>query len=535
MSETPTGTLGELPDLAAEKHGDTAFLCDLPWTAYGRPVLDVTGFVQAVHDYADRFWAAGIRAGDQVIVVQRNHVEVQALACGLNRIGALPVLLSVGIEPAEILECASRLELPYLAVDAAGAARLAGQAVALGGITKRILFLTPAGADSSGADSSVADSSATAPSWAVSTGDRSAHQSHPRGEEDWAVVTHTSGTTSVPKLAAHSTRSLYGVVQAQIAASHKFGQVALSAKHLSFVHARTCSIVLAFLEVAMPILAISDPRPDPVRELMLQHKPDSIETHPNVFIQWEPVAAHPSRPFGSVTRFLSTFDAIHPRTVKALLAGSDQPGANYIQAYGQTETGGVTARLVTRAEAAAYRPRNVGFPIEGSSVRVVDDAGRPVAPGQPGIIESKTPGRFRGYIGTETPVDDAWWQMGDIGRLTADGSLELLDRITDHAEGTDSFLEIEDQLLDQLPELLELVLLKAVGDLDVVAVACAREGESFDHARFREAVAGTSLREVPVFPMAFEELPLTGSYKVRRAVLRERLVAGDAKPLRGDS
>lgn len=520
MSETPTGTLGQLPDAAAERHGATAFLCDLPWTAYGKPVQDVTGFVQAVHDYADRFWAAGIRAGDQVIVVQRNHIEVQALACGLNRIGALPVLLSVGIEPAEIVEMAARLDRPYLAVDAAGAARLAPHVPALTGIARRILFLTPAAGSADDAE----------PAWAAPTGDRSAHAAAPQGEDDWAVITHTSGTTSVPKLAAHSTLSLHGAVRSQIAALRSFGDVSLSAKHLSFVHVRTCSIVLAFLEVAMPILAISDADPGQVRQLMLDHRPDSVETHPNVFIQWEPVAAHPSRPFGSVTRFVSTFDAIHPRTVKALLAGSDQPGANYIQGYGQTETNGVTARMVGRAEAAVYRPRNVGFPIGGSAVRVVDANGEPVPAGQPGTIETKSPGRFRGYLGHPAPAPEDWWPMGDIGRITADGSLELLDRVIDHADGTDSFLEVEDVLLERLPELIELVLLKSVGEHDVVAVACTREGEAFDPERFRAAVRGTSLGSVPVYLLDWEQMPLTGSYKVRRTVLRTRLADAGAAP-----
>src|SRR4051812_43070775 len=98
MTDTPTAALGELPELAAQRHGDTPFLCDLPWTAYGREVRDITGFAGAVHDYADRFWAAGVRANDVVAVIQRNHIEVQALAYGLSRIGALPVLLSFGIE-----------------------------------------------------------------------------------------------------------------------------------------------------------------------------------------------------------------------------------------------------------------------------------------------------------------------------------------------------------------------------------------------------------------------------------------------------
>lgn len=524
MSDTPSGTLGDLPDLAAAKHGETAFLSDQPWLGYGAPVLDVAGFAGAVHDYADRFWAAGIRAGNTVVVVQRNHIEVQALACGLNRIGALPVLLSVGIEPDEIVECASRLEQPYLAVDATGAARLADQATALQGLTKRILFLTEGGSP---------EAPAAEPSWAAPTGDREAHRPSPRGEDDWAVITHTSGTTSVPKLAAHSTRSLYGVVRAQIAASRAFGQVGLSAKHLSFVHARTCSIVLGFLEVAMPILAVGDARPEPVRQLMLEHKPDSLETHPNVFIRWESVAAHPSRPFSTITRFVSTFDAIHPRTVKALLAGSDQPGANYIQAYGQTETGGITARLVARAEADTYTPRNVGFPIEGSSVRVVGEDGEPVAAGESGAIESKSIGRFRGYIGADAPVDEQWWPMGDIGRITADGSLELLDRLVDHAEGTDSFLEVEDAVLDRLPELIELVMLKAVNGHDIVAVACPRDGGDLDPGRLLDALRSTSLGAVPAYVMNFDDLPLTGSYKVRRLLLRSRLIASGAAPTVG--
>src|SRR5439155_1559279 len=49
--------------------------------------------------------------------------------------------------------------------------------------------------------------------------ERQTHQPRPRKAEDWAVVTHTSGTTSVPKLAAHSTESLYGMVAAQVALS----------------------------------------------------------------------------------------------------------------------------------------------------------------------------------------------------------------------------------------------------------------------------------------------------------------------------
>ena len=51
--------------------------------------------------------------------------------------------------------------------------------------------------------------------------------------------------------------------------------------------------------------------------------------------------------------------------------------------------------------------------------------------------------------------------------------------------------------------------------------------------RLLEALRATSLGAVPVYIMDFDELPLTGSYKVRRLLLRSRLVASGAAPTAG--
>jgi acyl-coenzyme A synthetase/AMP-(fatty) acid ligase len=179
--------------------------------------------------------------------------------------------------------------------------------------------------------------------------------------------------------------------------------------------------------------------------------------------------------------------------------------------------------MVTRAEVETYRPRNVGYPVDGAQVRVVDESGDVLQTGRLGRIESKSPGHFRGYVGEEPANSASWWPMGDLGRMKPDGSLELLDRIIDHAQDTDSLLEKEDVLLELLPELLELVLVSSVGDAELVAVACPRDGIVLDAERFRAAAAAAGLDKVPLHVWRFEDLPLTGSYKVRRGVLRERL------------
>jgi len=183
----------------------------------------------------------------------------------------------------------------------------------------------------------------------------------------------------------------------------------------------------------------------------------------------------------------------------------------------------VTIRRVTRAEAQTYRPRNVGHPVDGAKVRVVNETGEVLQPGQLGQIQSQSPGRFRGYVGGPPLSPSIWWPMGDLGRMKPDGSLELLDRIVDHDQDTDSLLEKEDILLDLLPELLELVLVTSVGEARLVAVACPRDGTILSRERFRAAAIAAGLGDLPLHIWRFEDLPLTGSYKVRRAVLRGRL------------
>src|SRR6185369_14998052 len=94
----------------------------------------------------------------------------------------------------------------------------------------------------------------------------------------------------------------------------------------------------------------------------------------------------------------------------------------------------------------------------------------------------------------------------------------------------DSLLEKEDQLLDRLPELVELVLVKTVDGAEVFAVACPRDGATPSAERFQDAAEAVGLGRIPVRFWEWEALPITGSYKVRRGVLRQRLAARIATP-----
>jgi acyl-coenzyme A synthetase/AMP-(fatty) acid ligase len=506
----PSAPLGVLPEHAATRFGDSAFLSDIPWATHSGPVTTFAEFATAISALADRLYAAGIRRGDTVAVVQRNHIEVEGTMFALGRLGALPVLLSSAMDVGELLESIAKLERPKVLLDAFGIARLGDSRHALATLATQVLSW-----------------SEQRPDWTLPLQDSTPHVADPRGEDEWFVVTHSSGTTGGPKLAAHSTRSLFGMVAPMIVILRtQYGSGDLNAKHLSFVHARTCAGTLASLETGVPMVSLADPSPANVRRVLTELPVTSLETHPNVFIQWESLASDPARPLANVQRFISTFDAMHPRTVRTLMEASDRPDVHYLQAYGQTESGPVCLRIITRAEMAAYSPRNVGYSGGGIQIRIVDEDDHEVPQGTPGHIQTLSPGRMRGYVGGPAMIPDTdWWPMGDIGRFAADGSLELLDRIVEHVDGQDSLLEKEDQLLDRLPELVELVLVKTEDGSEVFAVACPRDGATPSAERFQDAAEEVGLGRIPVRFWEWEALPITGSYKVRRGVLRQRLAS----------
>tara|TARA_R110002072_G_scaffold242564_1_gene401344 strand:+ start:284 stop:1843 length:1560 start_codon:yes stop_codon:yes gene_type:complete len=113
------------------------------------------------------------------------------------------------------------------------------------------------------------------------------------------------------------------------------------------------------------------------------------------------------------------------------------PGA-LIEIYSMTE-GGVVCLL------AAHEHRDklhtVGRPAPDSELLVLDDEDRPVPPGTPGNLVGIGPAMMAGYKNqpgktregywTHPETGQVWQRMGDIGRLDADGFLELVGRAKD--------------------------------------------------------------------------------------------------------
>lgn len=107
-------------------------------------------------------------------------------------------------------------------------------------------------------------------------------------------------------------------------------------------------------------------------------------------------------------------------------------GVKVVEGYGLTETAPViSVRPV-------YKPifGNVGSAIRGVNVRIVDDSGNILKPGQKGSVQVKGETVMKGYYKkddlTAKVIDkDGWFDTGDIGMLTVNGELVLRGRKKD--------------------------------------------------------------------------------------------------------
>ncbi|TQF04091.1 acyl--CoA ligase [Kitasatospora acidiphila] len=103
---------------------------------------------------------------------------------------------------------------------------------------------------------------------------------------------------------------------------------------------------------------------------------------------------------------------------------ADRIGQPLLDGYGSSEAGNI-------ALAVLPDPVGCGRPLDGLSVRVVDDAGLPVGPGTVGEIVVRTPDYMTGLLGPGgevLPVDHTDYRTDDIGRFDAVGNLTVLGR-----------------------------------------------------------------------------------------------------------
>ncbi|MGW7081800.1 class I adenylate-forming enzyme family protein [Streptomyces sp. NPDC054866] len=503
--------IGLLPEMAAAVNASTPITLDhdldvLPKA--GRR-LTVTQYAEHVDDLAARLWAAGVRPDEHVALYKTANADIWMLAAAAARIGAVLVMLSPALNPETVAALLKRVDQPNLLTDGTKIDLLAE--IPLADLTQRVIT---ANGERPGAVSLAELAGAPRVKPVI------------RPIDEAAVITHTSGTTGIPKLVVHTprTQGLRLVPQWRLLSlMRKKDTVAI---HVPFVHSRMVAATSLALLRESPVLLLRESDPAEVAEQLIKHRPALVEALPNSLMEWEGLADDPRAPFGSVKVFSSTFDAIHPGTMSKLLKASNRRRALFFQIYGQSEVGPAVGRAYFRNFAHKANGRCVGWamPKGAARIRVVSRGGQPPSEKSPGFIEVAWDGLAKTYFAEQDRYDSNrngdWWRTGDVGYRTKLGCLHMLDREIDMIPGVRSSLEVEDVVLSKLDELSELVVVQGPGS-EPIPVICTVDDEPLDRARWRAAVADFPQLADPVqIPQA--ELPRTATLKVQRTELSSR-------------
>ncbi len=484
----------------------------------------VAGLATLVERTSAALWEAGLRPGGRLAIIKDNHFDTVLLAAAAARIGALPAMTSSTIEPDILRRMMDRLEPGVLVLSPAVLAGAEKAGVDLAGPRARVLV--------AGAGAEALDRTVTTVSELL---DADVPAASPAGDDQPMICTHTSGTTGVPKYVVHSATTLLGVLTKLETMKIPFLSIRPTdtvASCISFVHGR--AITWAAAQLARPpgeVVVLAESTPDTVAATLRRHPPTTLEACPNIFQRWEGMARTDPDVFAPCRAFINTFDAIHPRTVRTFLDVSRHRMPVWGQVWGQTEVGPVCMGLYTRGRLKRSRgsrkavTSDVGRSIPlVTGVKVVDAQTRKEVPrGTEGIVLVRTAGRCLTYLGEDDrhreKIWDGWWNSGDIGVQRRGGLLRIIDREVDVIPGV-SGIELESVLLERLPDTTEVIVLGVPGRAPV-PVLSTTDG-SLDPGAWRRATADLPQLDDPVL-IGWDEFPRTGTWKVRRPVLRERL------------
>lgn len=253
------------------------------------------------------------------------------------------------------------------------------------------------------------------------------------GPESLAALQYTGGTTGIAKGAMLSHGNLLANV-AQIeamAGSHIADgeECVLTALPLYHIFAFSVNLLAFFKHGAHNVLV---PNPRPIQNLQraIENYPVSwisgVNTLFNALLNEEWFTLYPPRKLRAAA---AGGTALHAAVAERWEAITGTP---LVEGYGLTESSPV---ISFNPLVGTRKPGSIGIPVPGTEVRLVDDAGAPVAQGEPGELTARGPQVMQGYWqqpeATAEALRDGWLYTGDVAAMDADGYLRIVDRKKD--------------------------------------------------------------------------------------------------------
>ena len=355
----------------------------------------------------------------------------------------------------------------------------------------------------------------------------------PSGPDDAVLQLYTSGTTGHPKGAVLSNRNLFALRKNSADLDLPYTKweddeavlVAMPCAHIGGT-----GLGIMALAAGLPGVILAEFNPEGVFDAVEQHGVTRFFIVPAAL---QMLLMHPRCASVDYSRLKYILYGAAPIPLELLRQCIRMFGAEFIQAYGMTETTGTICMLPPEDHdpEGNERMRSAGKPLPGVEIRIVGADGRDVPTGEVGEVVTRSSNNMLGYWNlpeatAKTMTDDGWIHTGDAGYMDADGYLYIHDRVKDMiiSGGENVYpAEVESAIYGH-PAVQEVAVIgvpDAKWGETVKAVCVPKPGMTIDEADViawaRERIAAFKApRSIDVI----EALPRNASGKILRKDLR---------------
>ncbi len=460
----------------------------------------------------------GVKPGDRVALLLMNSVEYAETFFAIAKLGAVCVPLNWRLTPEE---------LSFILRDAGATTLFFG-----GEFNGPVEDLRNRGGGDDGTKIETwihVGAEGDRPSWALSyeslQGAASNEEPELGGaEDDVLYIMYTSGTTGLPKGAVHThNTSTWGVLTINATADIRVGDrylMALPLFHVGSltpltanVHAGATSVVMRAFDPTRAWQLINDEKISVMLKVpamltsMLQVYEEGKYDHERVRFCWSGAAPVPV----------------------SLIEDYEKLGIEIHQVYGLTETCGPAC--VIGSEDAISRAGSTGQGFFHTDVKVVDDSGKDVMPGESGEVIVRGKHIMKEYWNnpqaTAETIRDGWLYTGDVATIDADGFITIRDRIKDMiiSGGENVYPAEVESVLARHPDIVEAAVIgqeSAKWGESAVAIV-VRSDEELSAADVLDFCKDKLARfKQPVLVHFVDEVPRNPSGKILKRILREQ-------------